>query len=68
MPSMPLVEALFSDRDAVGSQMAVRASAGLEDELAIAMSCEALARSLLNAWAEEPDKKVRPAADSMEDG
>lgn len=41
---------LFGNRSSVGSQMAVRASAGLEDELAIAISCEALATRLLDAW------------------
>jgi hypothetical protein len=30
--------------------MAVRASVGLEDEIAIAISCEALALRLLDAW------------------
>jgi hypothetical protein len=30
--------------------MAVRASVGLEDAAAIAISCEALARRLLDAW------------------
>lgn len=41
---------LFSDRDAAGAQMAVRASVGLEDELVIAVSCETLARRLLDTW------------------
>jgi hypothetical protein len=41
---------LFADREAIGSQMAARSSAGLEDEFAIAMSCEVLARQLLDAW------------------
>lgn len=41
---------LFADREGIGAQMAVRASAGLEDEVAIAISCEALARQLLDAW------------------
>jgi hypothetical protein len=45
-----LLEDLFGNRDAVGAQMAVRASVGLEDEIAIAISCEALARRLLAAW------------------
>ena len=40
----------FGDRKGLGAQMAVRASVGLEDEAAIAISCEALARRLLNAW------------------
>jgi len=41
---------LFSERDAAGAAMAVRASVGLEDELVIAISCETLARRLLAAW------------------
>jgi hypothetical protein len=41
---------LFGDRDAPGAQMAARASVGLEDEVAIRISCEALARRLLQAW------------------
>lgn len=41
---------LFADRSAVGSQMAVRSSAGLEDEVAIAVSCEVLAQRLLESW------------------
>ncbi len=44
------LEQLFAARDAVGSQMASRASAGLEDEVAIAMSCEVLAQQLLALW------------------
>lgn len=40
----------FGDRDGIGAQMAVRASVGLEDAAAIAISCEALARRLLDAW------------------
>ncbi|MFP6663884.1 MAG: hypothetical protein VCC00_06785 [Deltaproteobacteria bacterium] len=39
----------FADRTAVGAQMAVRASAGLEEELTIAISCEVLARQILAA-------------------
>jgi hypothetical protein len=45
-----LLASLFSDRNAAGAQMAVRASVGLEDELVIALSCETLARRLLEAW------------------
>jgi len=45
-----LLRSLFAERGAAGARMAVRASAGLEDELAIAVSCEALARQLLAAW------------------
>jgi hypothetical protein len=41
---------LFGERGASGAQMAVRASVGLEDELAIALSCETLAQRLLGAW------------------
>ncbi len=41
---------LFADRAAVGAQMAIRASVGLEDEAAIALSCETLARRLLGVW------------------
>ena len=41
---------LFGARDAAGTLMAVRASAGIEDETAIALSCEALAQRLLRAW------------------
>jgi hypothetical protein len=41
---------LFGHRDAPGAQMAARASVGLEDEIAIRVSCEALARRLLGAW------------------
>ena len=41
---------LFADQKAVGTQMAVRASAGLEDEITIAMSCELLAKHLPEVW------------------
>ena len=44
------LQELFGDRGGVGAQMAVRASVGLEDEAAIALSCEVLARRLLDAW------------------
>lgn len=44
------LEDLFGARASVGAQMAVRASVGLEDEMAIAISCEALARRLLDVW------------------
>jgi hypothetical protein len=40
----------FGDREGIGARMAVRSSVGLEDEIAIAISCEALARRLLDAW------------------
>lgn len=45
-----LLDALFGTRDGIGAQMAVRASVGLEDEIAIAASCEALSRRVLAAW------------------
>jgi hypothetical protein len=45
-----LLPDLFGYRDSAGSQMAVRASVGLEDSIAIALSCETLARRLLDAW------------------
>jgi len=41
---------LFGERDALGSQMAAQSSAGLEDEVAIAISCEVLAQRLLKGW------------------
>ena len=41
---------LFGDRDAPGAQMAARANVGLEDEAAIRLSSEALARRLPGAW------------------
>lgn len=44
------LRALFADRGGHGAQLAVRASAGLEDAAAIALSCEVLARRLLVAW------------------
>ena len=44
------LEALFGKRESAGAQMAVRASVGLEDEFAIAISCETLARRLLDTW------------------
>ncbi len=44
------LENLFADRTAAGAQMTVRASVGLEDEDAIALSCESLAQRLLGAW------------------
>jgi hypothetical protein len=37
-------------RGGIGAQMAVRASVGLEDEVAIATSCQTLSRRLLDAW------------------
>ena len=40
---------LFGDCDAPGA-MAARATVGLEDEIAIRISCAALARQLLGAW------------------
>jgi hypothetical protein len=48
------LETLFADRDAHGARMAVRASAGLEDAAAIALSCEVLARRLLATWGAPP--------------
>lgn len=44
------LEELFADRKALGSRMAARAVAGLEDEATIAISCEVLAKRLLEAW------------------
>ncbi len=44
------LEELFGDRRNIGAQMAARASVGLEDQVAIALSCEVLARRLLDAW------------------
>jgi len=41
---------LFASRNAHGAALAVRASAGLEEAAAIAVSCEVLALSLLAAW------------------
>jgi hypothetical protein len=41
---------LFSDRESVGARMAVRATAGLEDEQTVALSCEVLAKRLLDSW------------------
>ena len=41
---------LFGDRDAPGAQMAARATVGLEDAIAIRISCAALAQQLLGAW------------------
>jgi hypothetical protein len=41
---------LFADRNDIGTRMAVRASVGLEDEDAIAISCEVLSRRLLDVW------------------
>ena len=45
-----LLQELFGDRASVGAQLAVRASSGLEDAAAIALSCEVLAKRLLDAW------------------
>ena len=44
------LERLFADRGALAARMAVRASAGLEDEASISLSCEVLARRLLAVW------------------
>jgi hypothetical protein len=44
------LEELFADREGIGAQMAVRACVGLEAEATIALSCEVLARRLLDAW------------------
>jgi len=41
---------LFGNREAAGTQMAVRTTAGLADETVIAASCETLAQNLLDAW------------------
>lgn len=41
---------LFGDSDAPGAQMAARATVGLEDAIAIRVSCAALAQQLLGAW------------------
>ena len=43
------IKDLFGRRNSVGSQMAVRASSGLEDEVTVAMSCEALTVKFLQA-------------------
>ena len=45
-----MLEVLFGDRGGIGSRMAVRASAGLEDEPVIAASCEVLAQRVLEMW------------------
>ena len=44
------LDELFGHRDALGAQMAAWASVGLEDDMAIRISCEVLARGLLRAW------------------
>jgi hypothetical protein len=44
------LENLFSASKAIGAQMAVRASVGLEDGHVIALSCETLAKRLLADW------------------
>jgi hypothetical protein len=41
---------LFADRTSLGPVLAARATAGLADEKAIALSCEVLARELLALW------------------
>ncbi len=41
---------LFADRNALGPKLAARAAAGLADEEEIALSCEVLARQLLERW------------------
>lgn len=41
---------LFGGRNSVGTLMAVRATAGLEDGVSVALSCEVLARRLLSEW------------------
>lgn len=41
---------LFADRSALGPRLAARAAAGLVDEEQIALSCEVLARQLLDRW------------------
>ncbi len=50
MQARGFLEELFGARASFGAQMAVRASVGLQDEAAIALSCEVLARRLLDAW------------------
>lgn len=45
-----LLAELFAQRDAAGSIMAARSSAGLVDEEQIAISCEVLASDLLSRW------------------
>lgn len=44
------LQRLFATRNGHGAEMAVRASAGLENATTIAASCEALAKSLLTVW------------------
>lgn len=49
--SLGLLRSLFSDPNATGSRMAVRAVEGLEDADTIAQSCAILAQRLLHAVA-----------------
>lgn len=44
------LDELFGERSAAGAQMAARASVGLEEGIAIRLSCETLARRVLAAW------------------
>lgn len=44
------LEQLFGSREALGTQMAVRAVGRLADPVGIAMSCELLARELVGRW------------------
>ncbi len=48
--AMGHLRALFGRSDALGAQMAVRATAALEDAATVANSCEALSVRLLAAW------------------
>jgi hypothetical protein len=50
LESRSFLKTLFSNRNAIGSQMVVRASSGLEDGDFVAMSCEVLSRRLLEKW------------------
>lgn len=45
-----LLHQQLADRNDIGARMAVRACVGLEDEDAIAISCEVLSRRLLDIW------------------
>ncbi len=48
--SRSLLVELFANREGLGSMLAARSVAGLEDEVAIALSCEVLTRQLLEEW------------------
>lgn len=47
------LQSQFADRGGIGARMAVRASVGLEDDAEISVSCEVLARRLLDAWIQQ---------------